>query len=398
MVSRIDLAWLFVLSLFLTLGTSPLAGAQTVEVRNGGAIEVSGGGVWDLEGSALDLGPAGTSASITETGGGRFAGGTLEATRSLNAPSSRDVAGLGAQISTGADLGATTVTRGHAVQMGNGNSSIERYYEIAPAQNNSGLSATLTFSYHDAELNGLSESKLELFRSDDNGQTWSEEGQGGRDSNANTVTLGGISSFSRWTLGSVDSPLPVELAAFEAQAKKKQVVLRWQTASETNNAGFEVQHRGPAEGASWSEIGYVESRAEGGTTTKRVSYRYETEGLTVGTHRFRLQQVDLSGSTTRTDPVTATVQMQEALRLEAPAPNPVWGEATVRFGAKEAQNIEVAMYDVLGRRMKTLFQGSPPTGQMQRVRLRAVDLPAGTYFLRLEAGGQTRTRRITVLR
>lgn len=382
---------------FLLAGPAPAA-AQTIEVQNGGTLQVENGGVWDLNGSTLNLGPAGTNASITETGGGRFAGGELTATRNLSAPSQANPAGLGIEITASKDLGEVTVTRGHTAQMGNGNSSIKRFYDISPSKNNSGLSATLTHHYNDEELNGLSEPKLELFKSTDGGSNWSEEGYDSRDATANAVMLGAVESLSRWTLGSEDKPLPVEMAAFEARAEGKEALLQWQTAAETNNAGFEVQHKGPAESASWSKIGYVESKASGGTTTDSHSYRFRAEGLSVGTHRFRLRQVDLSGSATKTDPVTTTIRMQKALRLTPPAPNPVSGAATLRFGVKKAQSVEVALYDVLGRRMQTLFQGRPEAGQMQRVRLRATDLPAGTYFLRLQARKKTRTRRITVMR
>lgn len=65
------------------------------------------------------------------------------------------------------------------------------------------------------------------------------------------------------------------------------------------------------------------------------------------------------------------VGLVPSLRLTAPAPNPISSAATLRFGAKKAQRVEVDLYDVLGRQVRTLYQGRPEAGQMQRARLRA---------------------------
>ena len=385
-----------VLALALLPVTPSSALAQTITVDNGGTITVDNGGVWDLNGTTVDLGGTGSTASIIETGGGRFYNGQLTATRTLSAPSQANPAGLGIEVSSGENLGATTITRGHAIQTGNGNQSIERYYDISPGTN-SGLGATLTFNYFDAELNGLSESALEFFKSTDSGSTWSEEGQDGRDTNANAVTLSGIESLSRWTLGSVNSPLPVELAAFDGTATEAGVRLTWQTASETNNAGFEVQHKA-SEGAAWSELGYVESEAEGGTSTESHTYRYRAEDLAVGTHRFRLRQVDIGGAATLSDPIEVRIDMEAPLRLTAPAPNPVRGTATLSFAVKEAAETTLTLYNTLGQEVRTLYRDTPPAGEAQTVRLDATELSSGMYFLRLRADSHVRTQRLTVVR
>lgn len=195
-----------------------------------------------------------------------------------------------------------------------------------------------------------------------------------------------------------NEPLPVELTSFEAtQTGGRAVRLRWQTASETNNAGFRVEHRRPKADA-WRQLGFVESKASGGTTTKAQSYRYAVEDLAVGTHAFRLKQVDLSGAAHLHDPVTIEVQMQEALRLSVPVPNPASGTATLRFAVREQTEAKVTLYNTLGQRVRTLYRGTPTAGESQRIRLDATGLPSGVYLLRLRAGGQAKTRRLTVVR
>lgn len=209
----------------LALSMSTSSRAQTVRVQNGTTVQISDGNVLDLEGGTMDLGGSGETARLEEQTGGRVTNGELQAVRELNTPSAANVAGLGAELSASADLGTVTVTRGHVAQSLDGDDSIQRYFSIDPSGTNSGLSATLTVQYADAELNGVDESTLELFRSTDGGASWTAEGQDARNAETNEVQLDGISSFSRWTLGGEPSfPHPTNLTADAATAE---ISLNW---------------------------------------------------------------------------------------------------------------------------------------------------------------------------
>ena len=194
-------------------------------------------------------------------------------------------------------------------------------------------------------------------------------------------------------------PLPVELAEFVGrQVGESSVRLRWKTSSETNNAGFEVQHQGPST-EEWAELGFVESKAEGGTaTTQSLTYAFTAGDVAAGTHRFRLRQVDLDGSSTRTDPVVVDVQMEEAVRLSAPSPNPVRSGASLRFSVKEPAETTVRLYNALGQQVATVYEGRPAAGESQRVRVRTAELSSGMYLIRLQAGQHAQTRRLTVVK
>jgi len=190
--------------------------------------------------------------------------------------------------------------------------------------------------------------------------------------------------------------LPVELTDFDAVQREASVVLSWQTTSETSNAGFRVQRQ--TEGG-WATLGFVQSAAPYGTTAEPQSYRYTVDQrLAPGTHRFRLRQEDLDGATHLSPVVAVEVDMDAALRLRAPAPNPAAGQASVSFGVKTATTASVALYDVLGQRVMTLYRGTPKAGEMTTVEVRTGPLPSGVYFVRLKAHGQTRTQRLTVVR
>lgn len=194
-----------------------------------------------------------------------------------------------------------------------------------------------------------------------------------------------------------DVPLPVEVTGFDAVQDGSSIELTWQTASETNNAGFRVQHQ--TESGSWSKLGFVESNAPSGTATEAQSYRYKVDReLDPGTHRFRLTQVDLDGSTHPSKVVEVNVQMDQVVSLSAPSPNPTSGQVSLSFAVKEKTDATLSVYNVLGQKVETLYDGTPRAEQMRSVTFDTSDLPSGVYVVRLQAGDQTQTQRLTVVR
>jgi len=190
-----------------------------------------------------------------------------------------------------------------------------------------------------------------------------------------------------------DDPLPVELASLDARANGQEVRLTWQTVSETNNAGFEVQRKAGQQGA-WTRVGSVEGA---GTTTEAQSYRftdgdlpYEADALT-----YRLRQVDTDGSVNFSETVTVKRGVDE-VEILGTYPNPARGQATVRYALPERRNVSVRLYDALGREVRTLIRAEQKGRHERQVDLSS--LASGAYFLRLRAGEQTRTQRLTVVR
>jgi len=190
-----------------------------------------------------------------------------------------------------------------------------------------------------------------------------------------------------------DVPIPVELTSFTARQDGSGAILTWQTASETNNAGFEV-HRMLGEGAgTFERIGFVEG---GGTTAKPQTYRFRTDRLSPGTHRFRLKQIDTDGSATYSKIAEVKVGISGAYRLTPPSPNPSEGRAQIRLAVKESQPVQVTVYDVLGREVRTAFD-RVLSGQSERAIRVGKDLPTGTYLIRVEGTQFTATERLTVV-
>jgi hypothetical protein len=184
--------------------------------------------------------------------------------------------------------------------------------------------------------------------------------------------------------------LPVELASFNVTADGNAAHLRWETASETENAGFEVQ-RDTERG--FETIDFVEGA---GTTSASTRYAYTTEGLSPGPHTFRLKQVDLDGSTS-IGPERVVILRPDGLQLATTGPNPVrkGQSAAFRLTAHTEQAVTVTLHDVLGRTVRTLHEGRVgPQGRDLSVSTSS--LSAGMYFMRVQGTSETVTRRLTI--
>lgn len=192
-----------------------------------------------------------------------------------------------------------------------------------------------------------------------------------------------------------DVPLPVELSAFEATVDGPGVaVLQWTTASETDNAGFDVLHQAPGTEA-FASLGFVDGT---GTTSAPRSYRFRATDLSAGTHTFRLQQVDVDGATTLSDPTEVTLVPSRAVALSAPAPSPVHTRATMTLSVPTPQRVRVSLFDVLGRRVRVLHDGAVSPAQPVMVTVRADQFAPGIYFVRAVGEQATTTRRIAIVR
>ncbi|MDX1530127.1 MAG: T9SS type A sorting domain-containing protein [Rhodothermales bacterium] len=89
--------------------------------------------------------------------------------------------------------------------------------------------------------------------------------------------------------------------------------------------------------------------------------------------------------------------LADAVALEAVYPNPFTHEATVAYALPEEEHVVVEVYDLLGRPVATLVDGTVPAGRHE-VRLDGTSLAAGPYVVRLRAGSATATKRIVLAR
>jgi beta-glucanase (GH16 family) len=84
-------------------------------------------------------------------------------------------------------------------------------------------------------------------------------------------------------------------------------------------------------------------------------------------------------------------------------PNPFNPSTTIAFELAEPATVTLGIYDVAGRLVRTLAAGEPTGAGRHEATWNGRDAagqaaPAGVYFYRLDAGGQSLTRRMTLLK
>jgi hypothetical protein len=99
---------------------------------------------------------------------------------------------------------------------------------------------------------------------------------------------------------------------------------------------------------------------------------------------------------------TASPLAPTRVELLAPWPNPARGGATVVFALPAACEARLEVFDVDGRRVRTLAAGPWPAGahrlSWDGSDARGAPIPPGVYLVRLAARGAVHTRRLVVLR
>lgn len=188
-----------------------------------------------------------------------------------------------------------------------------------------------------------------------------------------------VTSFSGGGGGGVDMGgnfLPVELAMLTAEDEKKNVMVKWATASESGNEGFEVEHS--TNGVDFRSIGHV---AGAGTSTAYRNYDFEHVDAPTGVNFYRLKQMDLTGASTLSHIVSAVVEGGAAFSVY---PNPATNEIFV--DGKDLDG-SVSIRDAQGRTINTnVLVG-------ERGRLDISELTPGLYFATVRNGDETETLR-----
>lgn len=191
-----------------------------------------------------------------------------------------------------------------------------------------------------------------------------------------------------------DEPLPIELTTFSAVASEGSIQLKWETASETDNAGFEVQHK-RRDAARWTAQAYISGS---GTTNAPRAYRHRIDVLQPGRHQFRLKQVNADGSFNLSTVVEATLPLTDSFTLTAPYPNPVRVQSRLDLRVRIPQRVEAALYNSVGQKVQDLFTGQVPAHATQPLVVKSAGLVSGSYMVRVKGETFSAIRKLTHVR
>ncbi len=190
--------------------------------------------------------------------------------------------------------------------------------------------------------------------------------------------------------------VPVELTSFTAQAVNGSVNLNWQTATEINNKGFEIQRSEIRDQKSeWQAIGFIQGN---GTATKPHSYSYADNNVKTGTYSYRLKQIDFNGSFEYSKEVNVIVKNVPAeFTLSQNYPNPFNPSTNIDFQISQNVFVSLKVYDEIGNEVATLINERRNGGNYS-IKFNASNLTSGIYYYRLTAGNFTSVKKLILLK
>ncbi len=194
------------------------------------------------------------------------------------------------------------------------------------------------------------------------------------------------------------TPLPVELISFSAYNRDDYVHLHWETATELNNYGFEVQRE--EEGCAWETVAFVPGH---GTVHYPQIYDYDDQlaGLAIPIVqqrqlRYRLKQVDRDGSFEYSPVVDVAFTSAPGRMSIEVYPNPSTDRAAVSLRIDEESPVDIAVYDMTGREVLQLASGQLLGRGTHTFTIPTRSLTEGVYALHVRSGSGISTRTFVV--
>ncbi len=258
-----------------------------------------------------------------------------------------------------------------------GTKFLNSYYNIN-ATGGSGYSYQISLNYDPALLGNVNnESSLRIARYASS--TWNLHSSSVVNTITKTISSNNtVNGSAIFTATDFNSPLPVDLLSFEGMEQENDAILFWETSSEKNNLGFEVERS--LNGLDFEKIGFV----KGGMNSNQLrNYKFIDSSIFKQNSVifYRLNQIDFDGSK----------NISKSIRIEKQSlnnreiliyPNPFTEYLTIKLKNFELGNCEMYLYDLNGEMIvsKEIFIET----KNAEIRIDQIgNLSAGIYFLKV---------------
>ncbi len=219
-------------------------------------------------------------------------------------------------------------------------------------------------------------------------------------SSLSLISAGGYDVF--FTKYSSTGTLPVELSSFTASVSGNNINLKWQTATEVNNYGFQVERkdgRWETGDGRWEKIGFV-----AGHGNSNSPHEYSFSDLPAGgtSFSYRLKQIDIDGHYKYYDAITVSLFSSTKAKLMQNSPNPFNPSTAIKFFIPDNSDVTIKIYDMLGREVTTLINQQSTAGYhivyWNGRDSYGRDAASGVYLYRLTAGNFVETKKMLMMR
>ena len=150
-----------------------------------------------------------------------------------------------------------------------------------------------------------------------------------------TSALSGTGVFTNSVYGiGLSSALPVELTSFTAEIQNNSIKLNWQTATEVNNYGFEIER---SQNSVWVKIGFV--KGNGNSNSAKV-YSFTDAQKLSGKYSYRLKQIDNDGVFEYSKVIETYFELPETFNLSQNYPNPFNPITKIEYQLPATSNVK----------------------------------------------------------
>lgn len=190
--------------------------------------------------------------------------------------------------------------------------------------------------------------------------------------------------------------LPVELSSFTAKLLSNKINLNWQTKTETNNYGFEIERKITKSTSSenWGKIGFISGS---GNSNSPKNYNF-IDKIPVGGSKFtyRLKQIDMNGKFKYSNEVDIEL-LPDKFTLYQNYPNPFNPTTNINVALPLAGKVNLTVFNVLGEKVGEIFDGFLEEG-IHSFQFNGEDLAAGIYIYRLHADNFTQVKKMQLVK
>ncbi len=175
-----------------------------------------------------------------------------------------------------------------------------------------------------------------------------------------------------------DAVLPIHLLSFNASRQGNTNVVNWTTATESGNAGFTLQRS--ADGASFTNIASLNSKAQGGNSSTPLTYSYNDSKDISANNYYRLKQTDISGNESYSAIVNVKAAVAQSLQIVKIWPSPATSYIKLVISSPSNEKLQLNVLDLSGKvvsqKMQQLSAGD------NTVVFYINGLAPGTYFIK----------------
>ncbi|MEO7044770.1 MAG: T9SS type A sorting domain-containing protein [Ferruginibacter sp.] len=178
--------------------------------------------------------------------------------------------------------------------------------------------------------------------------------------------------------------LPVTLTNFDGVLQNGNALLKWSTATEINNKGYEVQKS--MGGQTFTDIGFV---AGHGNSSQLHNYNYTDVKVLSGSNYYRLKQIDFDGKLT----YSSIIKLDYAKFDWAILGNPVSRNSWLQVQMDKTANVIVQVVASNGNVIQTINKGKITSGTYS-IPLNLSNVSSGIYVVRLIVDGKNYSKEI----